>query len=71
MVVDLLQYVFGYLNVRAHRQELEHEKKPSSYDPTALLYRLRGACFWTKLAAALASAIVLGAVVIPAISRAS
>jgi len=67
LVLDLLQYIFGYIYTENHRRALERTQSELGYDRNTLLYRLRRWCFWFKQGSVIAAFVLLAVVLIPAI----
>lgn len=55
LVVDLLQYVLGFVYSKAVLNSAEASGSSPAFDTSALLYRARTFAFWSKQAAAVAA----------------
>lgn len=67
IVLDLAQYIAGYLNTLKHHRRLYREGIEEDYNRNEPLYRLRTRLFWAKQVLAGATFLVLIAVVLPAL----
>jgi len=67
LMLDLAQYIFGYLNTTRLLGKIERERVVVKYSKTALLWRLRVKCFWGKLLVTLLAAICLIILLVKAI----
>lgn len=67
LVADLLQYTFGYMNTTRLLNRMEKDKRVYLYSKKSCLRMLRVGCFWLKLGVALASAVLLGILLLKAI----
>jgi hypothetical protein len=65
MVLDLAQYVFGYVCVRRHYRLLERSKVARDYDSKNLLLRARTWCFRDKQLAVAPAFVARVVVIVP------
>jgi len=64
LVIDLLQYLFGYLMSSALVQRLENKQGRQSYDRDDLQWKLKQWFFWLKQILAVAAAIIFICVIV-------
>ena len=67
LILDLLQYVFGYVYTMKILRKIEKEKIEQSYSRRHPLYRLRDACFVAKQIVVFVAGIVLVVAVVPSL----
>ena len=65
LLLDLLQYLFGYLYTMQTLRKIEKGKTEQSYNRRHPLYRLRDACFVAKQIVVFVAGIVLVVAVVP------
>jgi hypothetical protein len=65
LLLDLLQYVFGYVYTMTILRKIEKEKTEQNYSRRHPLYRLRDACFVAKQIVVLVAGIVLAVAAVP------
>jgi hypothetical protein len=65
MLLDFLQYFFGYLYTNSLRKDLEEsEKEKGEYDYCSWKYRLRIDMFWSKQIILMVAAVWLGIIIV-------
>jgi len=65
LLLDLLQYLFGYLYTMQTLRKIEKGKTEQSYNRRHPLYRLRDACFVAKQIVVFVAGILLVVAVVP------